>query len=397
MASAQGINKHIAYKKETTWGTKATASSPSGILLRRVTGSFQLEKDTYASSEILGSQQVRDMRHGTRKSSGSISGELSGNAYEDFMAAALRQDFAAGSTTGSVITISATSTTYVRSGGSFVTDGFNVGDVVNVTGFTTAGNNGLSLITAMSATVLTVSALAGQTKGTEAAGNSVTVLGKGKKTYVPATGHTDDSFTFEEWYSDVESSRTFLGQQVDTMGLSLQPNSLATVDFGFVGKDGEAATGTRYFTSPTAITAEGIYSAPDGYLFIDGVANGVVTSLTINVANNITQEAVIGSNAIGAKSRGKVSVTVDGSAIFQNNTILNYFNAETEVSLTYVLMSSDKTNAFSIHLPRVKFGSSSTDDGEKVVIVSFSGTALEYTGSAVGVEPTTVQIQDTTL
>lgn len=395
MASAQGINKVISYKKEVTWGTKP--SNSGAISLRRVTGSFQLEKDSYASNEILASQQVRDMRHGTRKSTGAISGELSGNAYEDFIAAGLRKDFAAGATTGAIIVIASTATTYVRSTGSFVTDGFKVGDVINTTGFTSTGNNGLYLITAMTATILTVSPLAGQTHSIEAEGDTVTILAKGKKTFVPLTAHTDDSFSFEEWYEDTDVSRTFLGQQVDTLAIALQPNSMATIDFGFLGKDAEAATGTQYFTSPTAVSGEGIYSAPDGFLFINGVANGVVTGLNINIANNITQEAVIGSSSIGAKSRGKVAVTVDGSAIFEDTTILNYFDAETEVSITYVLMSADNTNAFSVYLPRVKIGSATTDDGEKVVILSFSGTALEYTGSTVGVQATTIQIQDTTL
>jgi hypothetical protein len=395
MASAQGINKVISYKKETTWGTKATNSG--AISLRRVTGSFQLEKDSYTSNEILASQQVRDMRHGTRRSTGSLSGELSGNAYEDFIQAAVRKDFAAGATTGAIITLSSTATTIVRSSGSFVTDGFKVGSVISVTGFTDAGNNGLFVITSMTATALTVSGLAGQTRSIEAAGDTVTVLEKGKKTFVPLTGHTDDSFTIEEFYSDASVSRTFLGQQVDTMAVALQPNSMATIDFGFLGKDGEAATSSQYFTSPTAVSGEGIYSAPDGFLFINGVANGLVTGLNISIANNITQEAVIGSSSIGAKSRGKVAVTVDGSAIFEDTTILNYFDAESEVSLTYVLMSADNADAFSIHLPRVKIGSATTDDGEKVVILSFSGSALEYTGSAVGVEKTSIQIQDSTL
>ena len=395
MASAQGINKVISYKKETTWGTKATNSG--AISLRRVTGSFQLEKDSYTSNEILASQQVRDMRHGTRRSTGSLSGELSGNAYEDFIQAAVRKDFAAGATTGAIIILSSTATTIVRSSGSFVTDGFKVGSVISVTGFTDAGNNGLFVITSMTATALTVSGLAGQTRSIEAAGDTVTVLEKGKKTFVPLTGHTDDSFTIEEFYSDASVSRTFLGQQVDTMAVALQPNSMATIDFGFLGKDGEAATSSQYFTSPTAVSGEGIYSAPDGFLFINGVANGLVTGLNISIANNITQEAVIGSSSIGAKSRGKVAVTVDGSAIFEDTTILNYFDAESEVSLTYVLMSADNADAFSIHLPRVKIGSATTDDGEKVVILSFSGSALEYTGSAVGVEKTSIQIQDSTL
>jgi hypothetical protein len=395
MATSQGINKLLIAKKETTWGTKASAGSAS--YYRRVTGSFQLEKDTYSSNEIRPSQQMSDMRHGTRRSTGSLSGELAGSSYEEFIQAAVRKDFAAGSTTGSVITISATVGTFVRSAGSFVSDGFTVGSVILSSGFVAPGNNGLFLITAMSATVLTVSPLAGQTQVVVAAGASVTIAEKGKKTYTPLTGHTDDSFTVEEYYPDSLVSRTFLGMQVDTMALSLQPNSLATVEFGFMGKDAEAPTGSAYFTTPAAVGGEAIYSAPDGFLFINGTSNGLVTGLTINVANGIQQEAVIGSNSIGAKSRGKVAITIDGSAIFDSSTILGYFNAETEVSLTYVLMSADDANAFSIHLPRVKIGSATTDDGEKVIILSFNGTALEYTGSTVGVQATTIQIQDTTL
>lgn len=395
MATAQGINKLLVAKKETTWGTKATASAAS--YYRRVTGSFQLEKDTYNSNEILPSQQMRDMRHGTRKSSGSISGELSGNAYEEFIQAAVRKDFVAGATTGAVITISATVGTFVRSAGSFVTDGFAVGNVINSSGFVAAGNNGLFVITAMSATVLTVSPLAGQTQVIVAAGASVTLAEKGKKTFVPTTSHTDDSFTVEEWYPDVPTSRTFTGQQVNSMAIALQPNAMATIDFGFMGKDADPVTSSAYFTSPTAITGEGIYASPDGIMLVNGTVNGVITGLNISLDNGIQQTAVIGSNSIGAKSRGKVAVTVEGSAIFQDTTILNYFNDETEISLTYVLTSADNTNAFAIHMPRVKIGSASTNDGENVVILSFSGVALEYTGSVVGVTSTTIQIQDTTL
>ena len=185
MASAQGINKLLVAKKESTWGTKASASGAS--YYRRVTGSFQLEKDTYNSNEILPSQQMRDMRHGTRRSTGALSGELSGSAYEEFIQAAVRKDFEAGATTGAVIVLSSTATTIARSSGSFVTDGFNVGSVISVSGFTDAGNNGLFVITSMTATVLTVSALAGQTRTIEAAGDTVTVLEKGKKTYTPLT------------------------------------------------------------------------------------------------------------------------------------------------------------------------------------------------------------------
>lgn len=397
---AEGIQKLITYKKETTWGEKP--ANTGGQLLRRVTGSFQLEKEVYQSEEINSSQQVKDMRHGTRRATGSLSGEISGTAYADFIAAALRKDFATGVTTGAIATIAADEDTgtskYIRSAGSFVTDGFKVGDVVVVSGFTTAANNGLFVVVGVTATELTIEHFS-ETGALvdEVEGDTVTIAVKGKKTLVPQSSHTNDSFTVEEWHSDDSISRISLGQQVDSMSINVAPNSMATIEFGFLGKNAEPSTGSRYFTAPTAQPSEGIYSGPDGLLIINGVANRKVTSLSLSVANGITQEAVIGSNSIGAKSRGKVNVTGSLSAIFDSNTILNYFDNETEVSITYALRSADGTDAFSVTMPRVKLGSGTNDDGEKVIILSADFTALERTDGSTVNDATTIAVQDTTL
>jgi hypothetical protein len=214
---------------------------------------------------------------------------------------------------------------------------------------------------------------------------------------VPLTAHTDDSFTVEEFYDDDNISRTFLGMIVDTMAINIAPNSMATIDFGFMGKDAEAPTTSQYFTSPTAQPSEGIYSGPDGLLILNGVASRKVTSLTLNVANGTSMEAVIGSVAQGAKSRGKVSVTGSLSAIFDSSAIFDYFDDETEISLTYALRSADNTESFALHMDRVKINSSTVDDGEKNIILSADFQALEYLGSADGALNTTLRAQDTTL
>jgi hypothetical protein len=397
---AQGIFKQVIAKRETSWGVKASASGAQ--LYRRVTGSFQLEKDGYESGEINTSQQVKDFRHGSRRASGSLNGEISGGAYTDFIQAALRRDFTAGVTTGPIIVISADETAgvskFVRSTGSFVTNGFKLGDVISVSGFTEAGNNGLFVVVAVSALELTVEHFdEGGVLVTEVAGDTVTIAVKGKNTYVPLTAHTDDSFTVEEFYDDDNISRTFLGMIVDTMAINIAPNSMATIDFGFMGKDAEAPTTSQYFTSPTAQPSEGIYSGPDGLLILNGVASRKVTSLTLNIANGTSMEAVIGSTAQGAKSRGKVSVTGSLSAIFDSSAIFDYFDDETEISLTYALRSADNTEAFALHMDRVKVNSGTTDDGEKNIILSADFQALEYLGTADGALNSTLRVQDTTL
>jgi hypothetical protein len=399
---SQGIDKVISYKAEATWGTKPSASGAQA--LRRVTGNFQLEKDTYQSNEINTSQQIKDFRHGTRRSTGSLSGELSGGAYEDFIAAALRKDFVAGATTGALTNVSSAESvgvsTFVRAAGSFITDGFKIGDIISVSGWTApaTANNKLYVVVGVVALTLTVEHF--ESDGllvVKSAGDAVTIVARGKKTWIPITGHTDDSFSIEEWYPDSTISRVFTGQQVDTMAINLAPNAMATIDFGFLGKNGEPATSSQYFTSPTAQTGEGVYSGPDGVLIINGVANRLTTSLTLNVANGIVQEAVIGSNTIGAKSRGKVNVTGSLSSIFSDDDYLNYFDGETEVSVIYAMRSADRTEAFGVYMPRVKFGSGTTDDGEKVIILNSDYQALEDLSASSISEATTLRIQDTTL
>lgn len=60
------------------------------------------------------------------------------------------------STLGESMTATAASKEYTRTVGSFVTEGFAVGQTITVTGFTNAGNNGTKTIATVTATVLTV-------------------------------------------------------------------------------------------------------------------------------------------------------------------------------------------------------------------------------------------------
>jgi tetrahydromethanopterin S-methyltransferase subunit B len=62
-------------------------------------------------------------------------------------------------TTGSV-SLSATTTTYARASGSFLTDGFAIGMEVLASGFAVSGNNGRSVITGLTATAMTVTKIA---------------------------------------------------------------------------------------------------------------------------------------------------------------------------------------------------------------------------------------------
>lgn len=393
---ADGINKVVAAKKETTWGTKATASGAQ--LYPRVTGAFQLEKDAYQSEAIRPSQQVGDSRHGTRRATGSIEGELQCGAYEELQAAALRGTWAGTATTGALTTIAAVTAGFTRTGGDFLADGFKAGMLINVTGFTApaTANNTRYVVTSVTALALNARRLDGEAIVAKAAGDSVTIAIAGKMVYTPQTGHTDDSFTIEEWHSDISLSRITLGQQVNTMTFGVQPNAMCTNGFEFLGKDAEPAGAVRYFTSPTAVPATGTMSGPDGLALIDGIGTCKLTSLDLTIDNGITQESVIACKGIGAKSRGKVMGSGSFTAILDDDTYLNYFDAEQEVTFSYTFNGTDGTS-FSLYAPRMKINSATVNDGEVVLIITCNFDILEYVGTDADKLPTTLVLQDSTL
>ena len=78
------------------------------------------------------------------------------------------------SSTGLTVTVAAAGGTYTRSAGSFITDGNFVGQVVQWAGFVNGGNNGLKTITALTATVMTVSTTGLVNETGSAGGQSVT-------------------------------------------------------------------------------------------------------------------------------------------------------------------------------------------------------------------------------
>jgi hypothetical protein len=87
MPLQSNVNVRVAYDTETTLGTQAPGT---GHLMRRVSSSLALTKEAFTSNEVRPDQQVQDARHGVRRVSGNIQGELSRTTYDDFLAAALR-------------------------------------------------------------------------------------------------------------------------------------------------------------------------------------------------------------------------------------------------------------------------------------------------------------------
>lgn len=398
MARAKGVNKKVSYAKEPSWGT---LTGTSGKQLRRVTADFNLVKETYQSEEIRTDYQIADMRHGVRSTEGSLSAELSPGSYSDFIGSVLAKDFATVTgLTGLEVTIAAAGTnfTITRTAGDFLTGGVKVGSVIRLTGagLNAANVNNNLLVIAVTASALTVKVLSSTTLVAEGPIASVEVTYPGKQSYVPLTGHTDDSYTIEQWYSDVAQSEVFTGNRVGTASISLPATGLVTADFSFMGKD-LAQTGTsEYMTSPAPANTYGIFASVQGALLVNGVEGACITDANIEINREQESAQCVGSNFASEIFTGTIGVTGSMSAYFSDATLRDYFDNETEVSIVIALTTSEDKDAdfMSFVLPRVKLGYYNHADAQLGIVDSIDFTALLKSANTQGLIESTIMVQD---
>ena len=402
MALAAGIAQQLRISKEATWGTAPGAGTAR--LVRRKTCDLKTMKESFQSAELLPHYQLADLRHVLVSSGGTLVAEPSPGAHSDLIASAIRKAFAAGATTGAQTNITATSGAphFVRAAGSYLTDGFKVGDVVRWTGWTTGGvaNNSRNyIITVLTATQMTVTdpGSATGTVAAKASGDSVTCTVVGKKTFIPSTGHTDESWTIERFFSDITQSELFTGVKVNGLSMKFAAGSMAELSLPLMGA-GYTNAASAYFTSPTAVSTTGVLAGSNGGLLVAGGNVAYVRELGFTLDNGLSNVPVIGSNTIQGIVQGPMKVTGNLVAYFQDATMRDYFLNETEVGIVFFGMTGVSATAdfIQICMPRVKFTSIDKPDGPGVLTMPLQFQAL-YNGSGgtgVNSEQTTLSIQD---
>jgi hypothetical protein len=269
--------------------------------------------------------------------------------------------------------------------------------VIRATGLTTTADNDKNLLVAsLTATDAVVVPLNGSTMTAQGTESAVTFTAPGKQTFVPATAHTDDSYTVEEFYSDIAQSEVYTGMKVNSVAVQLPATGLTTVDIGFAGKDLTQVGTTQYFTSPTAQNSNGIFAAVNGVMLVAGAPVALVTSADFAIERATENATVVGSNSVADIFTGRIRVTGNLSVYFQDAAFRDYFDDETSVSivLTVTADSSADSNFVGFTLPKVKLGSFTKDDGELGLIASASFQALLNEVTTAGLPATTIQIQD---
>ncbi|PHY18489.1 phage tail tube protein [Caulobacter sp. BP25] len=401
MPVAQGINKKTAYKKQTGLGANATGGG--GQIVRRTSSVFQAPLDTFESNEIVSHQQSTGVGLGVIKPAGKIDGLLSPGTYGTLLASLLRKDMATGAAlTGLTITVAASGQnwTLTRSAGSFLTDGVKVGDVGRLTaGAFNALNSQKNLqVLAVTALALTVKPLNGSAMFAESAVTAATFAITGKKALVPATGHTNDYYTFEEWYPDLGRSEVYNDQQIAQVALSLPATGNATISLDTVGRT-RTLGAAQVLTTPAAETLTDVLTAVNGAILVNGVqvANVTGAQVTIN-GNTAHSDAVVGANVVDDLQRGRIAVSGSFTAKFDSVTLQTILDGRSTTSLVLTIAEDNTANAdfMVVNMPMIKLTSDTPDDGEKAIIRTYAFTAQINSagGAALATDQTIISIQD---
>jgi len=416
---ASGIEKKLILAPQAAQGTVAEAALATAQYLRRVTSNLSLSKETFQSNEMRADRQIGDFRHGVQSVDGSIGGELSLGTYWRLMAGILRKAWAAADVSGpesditSAVTTGASGTFTSAATATFLTDGFKVGDVVRATGFVvtgvdaTANNAHNFLITALTELIMTGTFLDGVAMIAKDETEAVTFTSVGKKVWTPATGHTEDWFSIEEYYGDVDLSEVAWDAKPSTMAIKLPASGMATIDVGIMAlrQNRLAAGSAPYFTNVLAASTGGVLAAVNGALYVAGTKIALLTGLDFDIASGITSEGVVGSNYKPDLFDGRIQVKGNMSLFFEDATMRDYFVDETEVSVCCAFTDSNDADAgvMAFTMPRVKRGGSTKDDGEKGIIQTMPFVALFNAAGDDGVTTTvnslatTLSIQDSTV
>jgi len=340
-------NGLVAFKVQSAKGT--TSSGGSGFVLRTAGGpGGRLTKNVYESNEVRRDLMRSRGRHGLRKASGSYTCEVSLDNCDAFYEAFFRGTWETALTvteaTASLTSITTTTSTIVAAAGSWITAGLRVGDIVRLTGHSTAANNSRNLrITGLTASTITVAETLTADAGADTA---FTIIRPGQKLINPAAGSAVKSFfTIEEYDGDLDLTEIFSDCIITSLKFSMSSSGFLMCDIAWVstGLFTTASAGSApTFTSPTESVglplscAEATlrYSSTD---FVD------LTSWDLTMEIGGVAPEVVGSVISPDVFTGQMMVSMNFSMLRTDYGKMTDFLAET--ALTFSIMAQENETA----------------------------------------------------
>jgi|GEM_PF-6712654 len=374
----------IAYIPEIVFGT--TPTTPTGQLVRWTSADMGADRSFTENPELRTDFMAAAGIPGGLRGKGSVSGKLSYGSFDDWMAYALGANIwqtnvvkvVPYTTTGSIsLACDSSAKTWTRTVGSFVTDGFVVGQIINPSGFTNAANNGAFLISAVSALVITTSTATTMVTETASVGRSITL-------------DIQPSMTLERGHKANGIFFAFPGTIVDGFEISGKSGNDATVDikFDLLSKTVSNESATSTFTSLTATNTNDLITSWNGSIKRGGVAIADVVGWSFKVTRNSDTAEVCGSTDLYDIQPKTASVTGKLEIYFDSMQHYTDFRQQNDVAFQ-INLGPGGTKSYTSDFTRcriTKWGAppkegmmTSTIEFESVVPVSGTNTSFMLT------------------
>lgn len=352
MAIASGSRVQLRQVEEVTRGV--TPGSPTLKVLRSTTRNINPEKDTLESEEVRSDRNIADVRHGFTRGMGPMGFELSVESYDDPIEYLLGGTWAAVATSGSPNLGVTAPSTFTRAAGSWVTDNFKIGDIIEASGFSNAENNGVFLVKTVNATSLVVE---DTTLVNEAEAGSKDIVVKGKRISV---GTNLKTVTMERAFLDIGKYQVFRGAAYNGMRLNISPERIVGGEFSLVSMIPDPMTGSPLDANPTAAPTTRPFAAFDGGVYIDSTRMGIVTAVELNIDNGRTLEGVVGSKYSPDVFEGLFNMTGQITLFMEDEALVNAFLNETAARL-WVRMNDPAGNFHLLKVPDLLYTGAGID------------------------------------
>lgn len=349
------------------------------------TGDFKTAR--FISESLSGTPQtVRSTEiHADRTSSGTVQVglDVGGDINEELSADPLQQDFIRAAmmqktieppmtVTGEAIVVDPIGKTLTFENAPT----FAVGDLIVLSGFTQAKNNGIAYVLAITGTEVLISK---ETIASETSTTDATVL-KGEKISV---GTDIISFSMCKDFTDLtEKSIDYLGMIVNSMSISMKHGAIADVVFGFMGNGYDNTANTVMTDGHTILppsNAQPFNATSDiSGVFIDGeITDFCLQSLKVDLQNGLTPQVCMGRLAPRSYTLGTANVNVSGSAYIsdENWHLLEKKITQQPVSIVYGAENQDGGIVVAVRGAQLSFVDPSARGQDQQVSIEFSGAA----------------------
>lgn len=376
MASSSQVK--LSYIAESTYGT--TPASGSFDVVRFSSESLTGTPSFTQSNEIRSDRQPTGQTLTGLDVSGTLSGALAPTKWiTDMLASAMMDTWTTAATTGAIdLDITTSGTKLARASGSFVTDGFAVGDLIQLSGFSTSANNTyvyVSSVAALEMTIVGPATLADESGG----GNEIA-----KRHAYIEIGSDLSSYSISKNFLDLTSKAiAYRGLRVNGATIDVQNRAEATISFDLAGGGSSPySPGTDITDGRTvnAVATEQALSGSShvGLIVVDGARVAYCLSgFNLQVSNNHSARNCLGSLAPSNQDAGEASVNVSLNAYLTDDNF-SFHAAKTNgstVSVVFPVVNNGEGYAFAI--PAFKPNSSDAQSGGKnqQLMMNITGTA----------------------